>query len=627
MKFSSIVCITSSAAALIITGCGGGGGGGGTSNSSTSNADSSPPTVSFNVSDISLEPGIPETLTVSATDNVGVTSGPTVTCDNNVDFSGTTLTASAVTYDTAATCTATASDAAGNNGNATLSITIKAPVETTISKTQLFESELFTIGKESPPGNTEITQVSGSESITFRVSVNGTTFRAPSLDIDGTEQLSFEVKVTGPNGGTASTILNAPEVIGRAGAGIPVAIYDPSLSLLNGFSRIANLNGNVNTNVMASRPGSENFNSDKFEIVMFGGSTNIQNEQDFENESNFLVEGSFDDINYAELNGIGSALGIANGLTVLSKTENELRWFKSESGGSTPFTYRESDSFSIDEPCFVRDLFGQDFIWVGQENNGLSVVRLDRIQTNGETSGFDATVLQNTGGSRSLCYILPTRLSRRFANSGTDGLITLDYKSNEIVLFKERNAGNSYNEVEAIPLMTQSSEPMEIVDVFSFGLPSRVPRSLGVLLTSGENGGEQRLIHITQDINDDEIAQRTYSWIGGIPVSLVVGNFGGDDVNRAFTEDLVVITNSDQSLFFESNAIRPTSTAERGNRDYAEPVFFDTLPGAGSAVSINQRSNGFGGVDIDDVLVSYPTTGELRYYTPDATLPKFEPPN
>lgn len=585
------------------------------------------PTVSFGTTPTTISSGESMTLNVSVNDDVGVTSGPTITCDDIGEISGTTFTAPSVMYDQVAICSATASDAAGNTGSATLNLKIDAPVEVILDRAQVFESGLFNFVKTSPPGSIEIIQLSGAEAIEFLTFSEEVSFRAPALDFDGTEQLSFEIKINGPDGQTASEVITAPEVTGRAGAGIPVAVYEPALSLLNGFVRLFNFNGNVNGNVLATRQSSESFNSDKVELALFGGTTNIENEQNYESEGNYQVEGIFEDISYAELSGLGFSFA----LTVLSKIENELRWFNFEPNaeGSPPNIFREADSFSIENPCFVRSLFGQDYVWIGQENNGFSVVEIEPITTNGLTTGFDETILQNIGGTRSLCYIFPTRLAFRFANSGPDGLITLDYNTNEIVLFKELNQGAAYEEVEAIALETETNEALQIVDVYSFGLPSRGSSVYRRFVDEWARCGEHRFIQITQNregsLDDDEVQQRTYSWTGGVPVSLVVGNFGGEDTDVAFTEDVVVITSSNQSLFFEANTPSSSDRSTR-NRGYAQPVFFETLPGAGSAVSINQRSTNDEGVDIDDVLVSYPETGELRYYTPDSTLPKFQPP-
>ncbi|MBC6402358.1 MAG: hypothetical protein GDA35_01780, partial [Hyphomonadaceae bacterium] len=96
-------------------------------------ADTAAPEVSFSPATLDVDSGGTGSSTLTATDNVGVTTGPTVTCTVG-SFADNTYTAPVVSADTMATCTATASDAAGNEGTATLTITVAremtAPVVT-----------------------------------------------------------------------------------------------------------------------------------------------------------------------------------------------------------------------------------------------------------------------------------------------------------------------------------------------------------------------------------------------------------------------------------------------------------------------------------------------------------------
>ena len=112
--------------AIVIVSCGGGSGG--------SSAppppppppppDTSAPRVSFSPASLTVISTGTGTSNLMATDNVAVTSGPTVSCTNGGSFSAGTFTAPAVTSTTISECTATASDAAGNQGTATLTVTI-----------------------------------------------------------------------------------------------------------------------------------------------------------------------------------------------------------------------------------------------------------------------------------------------------------------------------------------------------------------------------------------------------------------------------------------------------------------------------------------------------------------------
>ncbi|MBC6412306.1 MAG: hypothetical protein GDA39_05185, partial [Hyphomonadaceae bacterium] len=86
-------------------------------------ADTAMPAVSFSPATLTVDSGGTGSSTLAATDNVGVTTGPTVTCDQGT-FADDTYTAPVVSADTMATCTATASDAANNEGTGTLTISI-----------------------------------------------------------------------------------------------------------------------------------------------------------------------------------------------------------------------------------------------------------------------------------------------------------------------------------------------------------------------------------------------------------------------------------------------------------------------------------------------------------------------
>ncbi|MBC6403779.1 MAG: hypothetical protein GDA35_09185, partial [Hyphomonadaceae bacterium] len=87
------------------------------------------PVLGFDPPEITVKSGATAVSTLTATDNVGVTTGPTVTCTQG-SFANNTYTAPVISVDTTAMCTATASDAAGNEGTATLRITLDstAPV-------------------------------------------------------------------------------------------------------------------------------------------------------------------------------------------------------------------------------------------------------------------------------------------------------------------------------------------------------------------------------------------------------------------------------------------------------------------------------------------------------------------
>ncbi|MBC6402321.1 MAG: hypothetical protein GDA35_01590, partial [Hyphomonadaceae bacterium] len=70
-------------------------------------ADTAAPEVSFSPAILAVDSGGTGSSTLTATDNVGVTTGPEVTCTVG-SFADNTYTAPVVSADTMATCTATA---------------------------------------------------------------------------------------------------------------------------------------------------------------------------------------------------------------------------------------------------------------------------------------------------------------------------------------------------------------------------------------------------------------------------------------------------------------------------------------------------------------------------------------
>lgn len=114
----------------ILTACGGGGGSSSSTNSTPAPVpDTRAPVVTFSPAAITTESELSVDVVLTATDNVGITSGPTVVCVNNEvggvgTFSDNVFTAPYVISIVTNICTATASDAAGNTGEATLTVTI-----------------------------------------------------------------------------------------------------------------------------------------------------------------------------------------------------------------------------------------------------------------------------------------------------------------------------------------------------------------------------------------------------------------------------------------------------------------------------------------------------------------------
>ena len=125
-------------------------GGGGSSNTSPA-PDTSAPSVTFSPSSLTVESGETTGVTLTATDNIAVTSGPDVECDNGGEFANGNFTAPTVAEQTTVTCTAMASDAAGNQGDATLSVTVNPPPDTTPPSLEFTPSSLTVVAESISP--------------------------------------------------------------------------------------------------------------------------------------------------------------------------------------------------------------------------------------------------------------------------------------------------------------------------------------------------------------------------------------------------------------------------------------------------------------------------------------------
>ncbi len=182
------------ASALLLSACGGGGGGGSTVTPPPPVVDRTAPALSFSPSSLTVESEASATSTLTATDAVGITVGPNVSCTNGGTFSvaTNTFTAAAVTADTQSVCTATASDAAGNSGSATLTVTMTAPVPDTTAPVVQFSPATLTV-ESGQTGSSTLTATDDSGVTTgptvsctnggsFNVSTN--TFTAATVTTD-----------------------------------------------------------------------------------------------------------------------------------------------------------------------------------------------------------------------------------------------------------------------------------------------------------------------------------------------------------------------------------------------------------------------------------------------------------
>lgn len=162
------------ASVLLLSACGGGGGGSSAPTSPTPVVDRIAPALAFSPTRLTVESETTGNSTLTATDNVRITVGPTVNCTNGGSFNVATniFTAAAVSADTESVCTATASDAAGNQGSATLTVTMTVPVPDTEAPVLEFSPATLTV--ESGQTGTSTLTATDNRAITVGPSVSCT---------------------------------------------------------------------------------------------------------------------------------------------------------------------------------------------------------------------------------------------------------------------------------------------------------------------------------------------------------------------------------------------------------------------------------------------------------------------
>lgn len=641
-------------AIFILTGCGGSGGSSTALPSSPS--DTSPPELRFLITTLNVVSGDTANVALIASDNVRITRGPSVICTGGASFEDEVFTAPVVSSDRVSVCTATAEDAAGNVGTASFTANIltlesagRLFIDLNLSRSSVFEGAIFHVDSEetSLPSGTiedfEIVQVAGPPAILFRkVNFYHFQMRAPSLDRDGDEILKFELRATERNGRVYKRGFDVT-VKGRAGPGVPIADLDSPLTLRVGTGRsVRTESTRIDSNstvLIGSRMIEGGENAGKTEMLALGNNYPRFSEIDYETTNYQTFSGVFDNfeaIRFDPFNFLISGIFGPN-FAILSESQDKVTWVVGERDGQAefpnPVEFKEADSFNIENPCYLREKTNssQDFVWVGQREKGLSVVKLTEVrrESDGLTRSFDDELVTNVSDGRSLCMVFPTSLPDDVRNKFPEidityltPVLTLDFETNEIVYLADTSSNGEYEEVLVLPLQTQTDKKLKIIDAYAVGIPSGLPNSFVVLLSDGQDNGTHRLIHAVLEFREsNDVRQTTYSWQGGQPLALLHGNFGGEAADNQFLEDAVVISaTSNESYFFDNITDRSMDTASLPV--FAEPVGFETLPGGESAAKLQHRDFGA----IEDIAISYPETGEIRFFVPDPNIETFSPP-
>lgn len=487
-----------------------------------------------------------------------------------------------------------------------------------LRKTTVYEGEVFQINADDAGENVSIKQISGPQAVKLE-NVNSThyQFRAPNSDANIEEIMTFKVEAS--KNGVSRVKEVAVTVVGFEGPGRVVGEFDTNLKLVKGDGDpLISYSFDVLENVIAL----EDRGNEK-ELVFLSESNYLGG---YSQATNPVMSYIFSEISAIKIGKLGFNLQniFAEEFLVLQEESNSIKWFVSEHSSDNGYRYVSyQDEIAIENPCeFVgKTSTAEDFVWIGQRNKGFSTVRLEAITNNeGSTREFNDSVIQSLVNGRSHCLIYPTKLPEElvatdYYTQRIPDLIALDYNTNEIVFYADVDFDEQYEEISSIPLQTNSSATLQVVDAFSVGWPTQSPRYIVVLLTDGVHKGKHRLVVVSQDPDDSEIHQSTFSWEEGVPISLIFGTFSGQYPGDQYAKDIVVVRKGiDTALYFDN--VTPYGDVFSSAPTFSQPVTFQIGNGAESAVLATPKfiDKDYEHPAVKDILVSYPASGQLRVF-------------
>lgn len=437
---------------------------------------------------------------------------------------------------------------------------------------------------------------------------------APEFDGLASESLSFKITASDFQGLSSSREFNilveADDLPGQ-----PVGRYEGKLDLV-----VANA-GNIGPDrppnqVMAQRHDTIG----QSELIWVGSDyTPFTRDISLMEVSQPIANATFEEIDYIQYDSLNFNLQVGPGkeFTVLEADNNRIRWFYSdfdtdEDGNDI---YIESTQMDLESPCFIRRRVatGEDFIWVAHKSGGVSLVRINRIPSDdGVARDFTYETILKTSEDRRLCHIHPTQIDETIIPLEKNGqyqlyrpALAIDFDKNELVVLGDpRDGGVRYGEITSIPMQTETSETLHVVDVISRGEPNTLPRFMLVLLSDGQMDGIHRLVYVKQDLYG-AISQETFSYEGPPPIGLHLGPMGGDKTGGQYALDIAITTSGSMGVFLDT-----TGGGISVPPSYADPVTFQMEPGGVNSVSVDYDED-----SIDhEILVNYPDTKTLRVY-------------
>ncbi|MBC6412238.1 MAG: hypothetical protein GDA39_04790, partial [Hyphomonadaceae bacterium] len=237
-------------------------------------SDTEPPALTFTPATLAVDSGGTGSSTLTATDNVGVTTGPDVTCTRgsfnvgNNTYTAPVLSGQELIGGVSDTCTATATDAAGNTGTAMLEASIEPPPDTvppvvafspatlTVNSNARFYGLSLTatddVGVTTGP---DVTCDQGTFFSSTRDNPDYYTYFAPQVSEEtDVECMARAFDAAGNAGSAALAITVTPRPADRQDTLPPVLIFEPAtLAVAPGATVASTLTATDNVGVATAR--------------------------------------------------------------------------------------------------------------------------------------------------------------------------------------------------------------------------------------------------------------------------------------------------------------------------------------------------------------------------------------
>ncbi|RYG36639.1 MAG: hypothetical protein EON93_04805 [Burkholderiales bacterium] len=232
-------------------------------------------------------------------------------------------------------------------------------------------------------------------------------------------------------------------------------------------------------------------------------------------------------------------------LAVLEEKANRVRIFSREVNTGDIIT---ATDVTIAAPCTV----GHATVVSGL---GLIVGRKDGFTVLSGSSG-STQIYRTVNTGRPACAVLSPRQP---ITGGTFGgtwpalppLITLDTDSNELSVYRATDTSGmaQYQLLQRTAVQLNATKPLKLVTWTTGG--NQVSNAMAMVFSDGEYEGEHRLVVVGLNAAQ-ELVQRTHSWVGGAPKSMILSNLNGD---LAYPEVIIISPDSPQAVVFEASTV------------------------------------------------------------------------